>query len=60
MTPQPTNYEQALSQLTFAIGCIERFGPTNRDESDRLNWAVQRLDRAAVKAAGALKEERVW
>lgn len=49
-----------MSLLTFAIGCIEAHAPTTKDEADRLYWAVTRLDRAAVKAAGALKEEKVW
>lgn len=60
MIPHPTTYEQSLSLLTLAIGCIESHAPTTKDEADRLNWAVQRLDRAAVKAVGNLKEERVW
>ena len=60
MIPHPTSFEQSLSLLTFAIGCIEAHAPTTKDEADRLYWAVTRLDRAAVKAAGALKEEKVW
>lgn len=60
MIPHPTSFEQSLSLLTFAIGCIEAHAPTTKDEADRLYWAVQRMDRAAVKAAGALKEEKVW
>lgn len=60
MIPHPANYESALSLLTFAIGCIEAHAPTTKDEADRLYWTVQRLDRAAVKAAGALKAEKVW
>lgn len=60
MIPQPSSFEQSLSLLTFAIGCIEAHAPTTKDEADRLYWAVSRLDRAAVKAAGALKEEKVW
>lgn len=60
MIPHPTSFEQSLSLLTFAIGCIEAHAPTTKDEADRLYWAVQRLDRAAVKVAGALKEEKVW
>lgn len=58
--PNPNSFESALSLLTFAIGCIEAHAPTTKDEADRLYWAVQRLYRAAVKAAGALKEEKVW
>lgn len=60
MIPHPANYEQSLSLLTFAIGCIEAHAPTTKDEADRLYWTVQRLDRAAVKAAGVFKEEKVW
>lgn len=60
MIPHPTNYETSLSLLTFAIGCIEAHAPTTKDEADRLDWTVQRLDRAAGKAAHALKEENVW
>ena len=60
MIPHPTSFEQSLSLLTFATGCIEAHAPTTKDEADRLYWAVQRLDRAAVKAAGALKEETAW
>lgn len=58
MIPRPANYEQSLSLLTFAIGCIENHAPTTKDEADRLYRAVQRLDRSAVKASGNLKEER--
>lgn len=60
MIHHPTNYESALSLLTFAIGCIENHAPTTSDEADRLNWMVQRLDRAAVKAGGEVKKEKVW
>lgn len=60
MIPHPKSFEQSLSLLAFAIGCIENHAPTTGDEADRLNWMVQRLDRAAVKAGGEVKKEKVW
>lgn len=58
--PSPTNFESAMSLLTLALKTIEIHPPTNTDDLDRLQWAVQRADRAAVKAAGQIKEGRAW
>lgn len=48
----PQNSEEALILVEYYAREIENHLPTTKDEADRLNWAVQRLDRAAVKAAG--------
>lgn len=60
MIPTPTTFESAMSLLTLALSAIETNPPKTTDELDRLQWAVQRADRAAVSAAGNVKKERVW
>lgn len=60
MIPTPQSFESAMSALTLAAKVIETSPPQSSDDLDRLRWVVMSLDRAAVKAAGNLKEERVW
>lgn len=60
MIPTPQSLESAMSAPTLAAKIIETSPPQSSADLDRLRWVVMSLDRTAVKAAGSLKEERVW
>lgn len=49
-----------MSALTLAAKVVADHMPQTPDDLDRLRWVVMSMDRIAVKAAGNLKEERVW
>lgn len=57
----PSNFEEAMSILTLAVGHIDRHRPTTQCQSSRLAEQVGRLDRTAAKSAAALRtKEGGW
>lgn len=53
--PDPRTYEQAVSMLTFGIGCIERNPPKTAEEIHRISLLVMRLETLVSKQTRRLE-----
>jgi len=53
----PTTFESAMSNLTLAIGNIERNPPRSTDDLNRMRLMVSRLDTSTTRAGRAIELE---